>query len=93
MTYPDSSAPASAASVLAITVDSWASFRVGLAGRAYMAVDILVAITVALYAAEHLPQPAPHSYASDKSYHFTIVFAAREQIRKVAITITKAATR
>ena len=57
-----------------------------------MAVDILIAITVALYAAEHLPQLAPHSYASDKSYHFTIVFAAQEQIRKVAITITMAAT-
>ena len=79
--------------MLAITADSWASFGAGPIVRAYMAVDKLAAITEALYAAEHPPQPAPHSYASDKNYHFTIVFAAREQIRKVAIITIKAATR
>ena len=79
--------------LLAITVDSWASFGVGPTVRAYMAVDKLVAITVALCAAEHPLQQAPHSYASDKNYHFTIVFAARERIRKVVVITKAAATR
>lgn len=54
-----------------------------------MAVDMILGKSAATVAyAEQPPQQAPHSYASDKSYRFTIVFAAREPIRKVVVETT-----
>ena len=53
-----------------------------------MAADIVPAgksavdVTKQAYA-EQPPQQAPHNYASDKSYRFTIVSVVREPIRKV----------